>query len=60
MVKQNAKIDAKTQKQTAQVRERTQYIRQYVDREVVRYDAGCAIPEPFVRAHNDAAEAPKK
>jgi len=56
----NTKIDAKTQKQTVQVRERTQYIRQYVDREVVRYDAGCAIPEPFVRAHNDAAEAPKK
>jgi hypothetical protein len=56
----NARLEQKTQKQTAQVRERTQLIRQYVDREVVRYDAGCAIPEPFVRAHNDAAEAPKK
>ena len=53
-------IDAKTQKQTAAVRQRTTYIKQYVDREVVRYDAGCAIPEPFVRAHNDAAEAPLK
>jgi hypothetical protein len=56
----NAKIDAKTQKQTAQVRERTQYIRQYVDREVVKYDAGCTIPEQFVQAHNRAAEAPAK
>jgi len=54
------RIDAKTQKKIASVRERTQYIRQYVDREVVKYDAGCAIPEPFVRAHNTAAEAPKK
>jgi hypothetical protein len=53
-------IDAKTQKQTAAVRERTAYIKQYVDREVVKYDAGCVIPEPFVRAHNNAAEAPKK
>ena len=56
----NTKISTRAQQRTAQVRERTQYIRQYVDREVVKYDAGCAIPQPFVRAHNDAAEAPKK
>jgi len=56
----NGKIDARAQQRTAQVRERTQLIRQYVDREVVRYDAGCVIPEPFVRAHNNAAEAPTK
>jgi hypothetical protein len=56
----NNKISTRAQQRTAQVRERTQYIRQYVDREVVRYDAGCAIPEPFVRAHNNAAEAPAK
>lgn len=56
----NAQIDAKSQKKTTEIRQRTQYIRQYVDREVVRYDAGCTIPEPFVRAHNDAAEAIKK
>jgi len=56
----NQAIEQKTQKQIAAVRQRTTYIRQYVDREVVKYDAGCAIPEPFVRAHNTAAEAPKK
>ena len=56
----NAKIESKSQKKTTEIRQRTQYIRQYVDREVVKYDAGCAIPEPFVRAHNNAAEAPKK
>jgi hypothetical protein len=56
----NTQIESKSQKQTAAVRQRTTYIRQYVDREVVKYDAGCAIPEPFVRAHNTAAEAPKK
>jgi hypothetical protein len=56
----NNQIEAKSQKKTTEIRQRTQYIRQYVDREVVRYDAGCVIPQAFVRAHNDAAEAPKK
>lgn len=56
----NTKINTRAQQRTAQVRERTQLVRQYVDREVVKYDATCAIPQPFVRAHNDAAEAPHK
>ena len=56
----NAKIDSRVQQRTAQVRQRTTYIRQYVDREVVKYDAGCVIPEPFVQAHNRAAEAAPK
>jgi len=56
----NRGIETRAQQRTAQVRERTQYIRQYVDREVVKYDAGCAIPQPFVQAHNRAAEAPPK
>ena len=56
----NGKIDARAQQRTAQVRERTQLIRQYVDREVTKYDATCTLPDPFIRAHNDAAEAPKK
>jgi len=56
----NQAIEQNTQKQTATVRQRTTYIRQYVDREVVKYDAQCTIPQSFVRAHNDAAEAVKK
>jgi len=56
----NTKIEQNTQKKTSEIRQRTTYIKQYVDREVVRYDAGCTIPEPFVRAHNNAAEAPSK
>ena len=59
-VEANTKIDTQSQKQTAQIRQRTTYIRQYVDREVAKYDDSCKIPESFVRAHNDAAEAPKK
>ena len=56
----NTQIEQKTQKKTTEIRQRTQYIRQYVDREVVRYDSQCVIPEPFIEAHNRAAEAPAK
>lgn len=56
----NTQIDTRSQKKTTEIRQRTTYIRQYVDREVVVYDAGCAIPEPFIRAHNTAAEVPLK
>lgn len=56
----NTQIESKTQKKTTEIRQRTQYIRQYVDREVVRYDSQCVIPEPFIEAHNRAAEAPSK
>jgi len=56
----NTQIESKSQKQTTQIRQRTTYIKQYVDREVVKYDATCTIPEPFVWAHNMAAEAPAK
>jgi len=59
-VEANKGLEQKSQKKTTEIRQRTQYIRQYVDREVVRYDAGCTIPQPFVEAHNRAAEAPKK
>ena len=56
----NTQIESKSQKKTTEIRQRTTYIRQYVDREVVRYDVGCTIPESFIRAHNMAAEAPPK
>ena len=59
-VEANKGIEQNTQKKTTEIRQRTQYIRQYVDREVVRYDTGCTIPETFVRAHNMAAEAPPR
>ena len=56
----NRQIEARTQQRVTQIRQRMTYVRQYVDREVVKYNDQCSIPEPFVRAHNDAAEAPKK
>jgi hypothetical protein len=56
----NTQIETKTQKQVAQIRQRMTYVRQYVDREVVKYNDQCSIPQPFVDAHNRAAEAAPK
>ena len=56
----NRTIEIKTQQQVTRIRQRMTYVRQYVDREVVRYNDQCTIPQPFINAHNAAAEAPKK
>lgn len=56
----NTDIVEKTVVKTQVVRERGKDIVRYVDREVVKYDANCVIPQEFVTAHNRAAEAPKK
>ena len=56
----NKTIEIKTQQQVTKIRQRMTYVRQYVDREVVKYNDQCSIPEPFVRAHNQAAEAPAR
>jgi hypothetical protein len=56
----NKTIDKKSQKKTTEIRQRMTYIRQYVDREVVKYNDQCTIPQPFIDVHNRAAEAPAK
>ena len=63
--KQNVKIIEKVVKKTEYITRRGQDIVTYVDREVTKYDAKfapggiCEIPKEFIKAHNDAAEAPK-
>lgn len=48
------------------IKGRTEYITQYIDKEIVKYDTKflpggeCEIPREFIKAHNDAAEGPKK
>ena len=53
----NRQIDTRVQKQVTSIRQRMTYVRQYVDREVVKYNDQCSIPQPFIDAHNRAAEA---
>ena len=58
--KENTRIETRVVQKTEYITRRGQDIVQYVDREVVKYDAGCVIPEPFIRAHNRSAEAPPR
>ena len=57
--KENTKIVEKIVKKTEYIKVRGNDIIQYVDREVAKYDEVCRIPPPFIKAHNNAAEAPK-
>jgi hypothetical protein len=64
-VKENVKIVEKVVKKTEYITRRGQDIIQYVDREVVKYDTKfapngvCELPNEFIKAINNAAEAPK-
>ena len=64
-VKENVKIVEKVVKKTEYITRRGQDIIQYVDREVVKYDdkfkptGECELPKEFIKAINNAAEAPK-
>ena len=62
---ENVKIVTKVVTKTQIVRTRGETITKYIDREIVRYDekfapgGQCEIPREFIKAINDAAEAPK-
>ena len=64
-VKENIKIVEKVVKKTEYITRRGQDIIQYVDREVTKYDerfrpgGQCELPKEFIKAINNAAEAPK-
>ena len=62
---ENVKIVTKVVTKTQIIRTRGETITKYIDREIVRYDekfapgGQCEIPREFIKAINDAAEAPK-
>ena len=51
----NAQIETRVITRTQIVKQKGEEITKYVDREVVKYDQTCKIPEEFVSAHNRAA-----
>ena len=61
----NTKIVTKVVTKTQVIRTRGETITKYIDKEIVRYDTKfapggeCEIPREFIKALNDAAEAPK-
>jgi len=64
--KENTKIVTKIITQKEYIKTRGRDIIQYVDKEIVKYDSKfatggvCEIPKEFIKAHNDAAQEPKK
>lgn len=56
---QNVKIEKKVVTKIEIVKQRGDDIVKYIDREITKYDNTCVIPKEFIKAHNDAAEAPK-
>ena len=52
----NDKIEAKAQERVRMVYKNATIVRQYIDREVVKYDETCKIPDAVVSAHNAAAK----
>ena len=48
----NAKIDAKIDEGKAKIVEKQVILKQYVDREIVKYDSTCVIPKDFIDVIN--------
>lgn len=55
----NVKIDDKVEKIQTKIVEKQVVLKEYVDREVVKYDNECKIPKEFTEVINKAAEPPK-
>lgn len=50
------KLDAKSVNKVKAIREKQVVVKQYITREVTKYDATCKIPSEVVKAHNAAAK----
>ena len=57
--KANTQLVEKANKKTVQQKEKTLVVKQYITREIAKYDNQCEIPKEFIKAHNDAAEKAK-
>jgi hypothetical protein len=56
---ENIKIVEKVVTKTKVIKEKADNIVKYIDREIVKYDTSCVIPNEFVKALNEATEQPK-
>jgi hypothetical protein len=55
----NIKLDKKSAEKVKVIKGREVVVKQYIDREVAKYNDQCNVPKAFVDAHNMAAEQPK-
>lgn len=51
----NSKLAKKSKEKVKVIREKAVVVKQYITREVTKYDSACKIPEEVVKAHNAAA-----
>lgn len=51
----NQKIDNKVEAAKQKIVQKQVIVKQYIDREIVKYDNSCVIPKEFVEVHNKAA-----
>lgn len=51
----NAQIDEKVAEATSKIKEKQVVVKEYINREVVKYDSTCVIPKEFVEVVNKAA-----
>ena len=56
----NRKLDKKSQEKVKVIQGRQVIVKQYIDREVTKYDNQCVVPPSFVNAHNESAKEPRK
>jgi hypothetical protein len=54
-LEQNVKVVEKVVYKDRIVKQKAENIIKYVDREIVKYDTRCEIPQEFIDVHNDAA-----
>ena len=52
---ENEKINDKVEKVKEKIVQKQVVVKQYIDREIVKYDNTCVIPKEFVEIHNKAA-----
>ena len=52
----NAKLEQKSKEKIKVIREKGVVVKQYITREVTKYDETCKVPEPVIKAHNAAAK----
>jgi hypothetical protein len=55
----NVALDKKSAEKVKVIKGREVVVKQYIDREVAKYNDQCNVPKAFVDAHNMAAEQPK-
>jgi hypothetical protein len=55
----NDQLNKKSAERARLIQGRQIVVKQYIDREVAKYNDQCVIPKTFVDAHNQSAEPPK-